>query len=144
MMNSNPPVGAIAYGRSGVGGIITEIEAEACAPSFGGRVVLKFPDGLLKRVPISAIVHWELPAARVKRRKLDLGVQVRYIGTDRNLVKQYAGVLEVWEMGKGGDSGKCTCLKPNGRTTSWIEFSDLELVEVSRSRLVVNIGLNIM
>ena len=134
MMNSNPPIGAIAYGRSGVGGIITEIEAEAYAPSFGNRVVLRFPDGL-KRVPISAIVRWELPAAKVKRRKLDLGVQVRYIGPDRNSVKQYAGVLEIWSMGKGGDSDKCTCLKPNGRTTSWIEFSDLELVEVARSNL---------
>jgi len=73
------------------------------------------------RISTSAVVKVIPPAAV----KFKLGDRVRYVGTDRNLVKQYAGVLEIWEMGKLGDSDKCTCLKPNGRTTSWIEFGDL-------------------
>ena len=82
-MNSNPPIGAIAYGRSGVGGIVTEVEID--------RVVLRFSDGL-KRVPISAIARWELPASKVKQHKLDLGDRVRYVGTNPNLLKQYEGL----------------------------------------------------
>jgi hypothetical protein len=60
----------------------------------------------------------------------NLGDRVTYVGSDFNLKTQYAGTLEIWEMGKLGDSDKCACLKPNGRVTSWIEFADLELVEV--------------
>jgi hypothetical protein len=56
--------------------------------------------------------------------------RVEYIGSDFNLKTQYAGILKIWEMGKLGDSDKCACLKPNGRVTSWIEFEDLQLVEV--------------
>jgi hypothetical protein len=119
---SNPPIGAIAYGRSGIGGIITEIEAD--------RAVLRFPDGL-KRVPIGSIVRWELPRSTVNHKPV-LGDRVRYVGTNFNLGKQYAGVLEVWEIGKLGDSDKCTCLKPDGRPTSWIEFADIKLVEVAQ------------
>jgi hypothetical protein len=51
--NSSPPVGAIAFGRSGVGCIIEALEAN--------RVILKTPNGL-KRVPFDAIIRWELSA----------------------------------------------------------------------------------
>ena len=50
---SNPPVGAVAYGRSGVGHVIAALKAD--------RVILKTSDGL-KRVPLEAVVRWELPA----------------------------------------------------------------------------------
>lgn len=51
---SNPPVGAIAFGRSGVGCIIEALEAN--------RIILKTPTGL-KRVPLDAVIRWELPAS---------------------------------------------------------------------------------
>jgi hypothetical protein len=50
---SEPPVGAIAYGRSGVPCIVTALESE--------RVVLRCPDGASLRVPLTAIARWELP-----------------------------------------------------------------------------------
>lgn len=53
-MSSSPPIGAIAYGRLGIGYPITALEAE--------RVILKTPAGL-KRVPIEAITRWEHPTA---------------------------------------------------------------------------------
>ncbi|KGF73194.1 hypothetical protein DO97_01365 [Neosynechococcus sphagnicola sy1] len=53
---SNPPVGAIAFGRSGVGYPVKQVEGE--------RVVLQTPIGL-KRVPWSAVIHWQFPAATV-------------------------------------------------------------------------------
>jgi hypothetical protein len=56
-----------------------------------------------------------------------LGDRVTYIGSDFNLKTQYAGTLKVWEISKNPYDGY-TCLKPNGRTTSWIQFEDLELV----------------
>jgi hypothetical protein len=47
---------------------------------------------------------------------------VRYVGTNPNLLKQYAGILEIFEV-----SGETyTCLKPDGKLTSWIEFEDLK------------------
>ena len=72
----------------------------------------------------SAVVRVIPPVTRFK-----LGDRVEYIGSDFNLKKQYAGTLEIWEMGKVCDSDKCACLKPNGRVTSWIEFADLQLVD---------------
>jgi hypothetical protein len=60
-----------------------------------------------------------------------LGDRVEYIGSDFNLKTQYAGTLEVWEISKNPLDGY-TCLKPNGRTTSWVKFEDLELaIEVT-------------
>jgi hypothetical protein len=50
---SKPPVGAIAFGRSGVPCIVTALESE--------RVVLRCPDGASLRVPLTAIARWELP-----------------------------------------------------------------------------------
>jgi hypothetical protein len=59
-----------------------------------------------------------------------LGDRVTYIGATTRYSHQYAGVLEIWKMGKLGDSDKCACLRPNGRVTSWIEFEDLELTAI--------------
>jgi hypothetical protein len=72
----------------------------------------------------SAVVRVIPPGTRFK-----LGDRVKYIGSDFNLKTQYAGVLEVWEISKQ-DIGSYACLKPNGRVTSWIEFADLQLVEL--------------
>jgi hypothetical protein len=114
--NSNPPIGAIAYGQSGVGGIITRYEAD--------RVVLRLPDGL-KRVPIDAIDRWELPAPSVKLiTQFQIDDRVRYTGSNRHLQQQYAGELTIWEISKCDDG--YACLKPDGRVTSWILFKDLE------------------
>lgn len=55
---------------------------------------------------------------------------MEYIGADFNLKRQYAGTLEVWEI-SDKDINSYACLKPNGRVTSWIEFTDLQLVEVA-------------
>ncbi|WP_310415213.1 DUF3854 domain-containing protein, partial [Chamaesiphon sp. OTE_8_metabat_110] len=57
-----------------------------------------------------------------------VGDLVRYGGSSANLKQQYAGNLTIREFSKSGDS--CTCLKPNGNLTSWIEFDDLEFVAV--------------
>lgn len=54
-----------------------------------------------------------------------IGDKVKYRGTDLNLQQQYAGTLEVWEFGTRGDFDRCTCLKPDGRATSWIDYTDL-------------------
>jgi hypothetical protein len=62
----------------------------------------------------------------------ELGDRVTYIGATTRYSHQYAGVLEIWESGKLGDSDKCACLRPNGRVTSWIEFEDLELTNANR------------
>jgi hypothetical protein len=51
MIVSSPPMSAITYGITGVPYIITALEAD--------RVVLRCPDGL-KRVPLDAIIRWEL------------------------------------------------------------------------------------
>jgi hypothetical protein len=45
--------GAIAFGSSGIGCTVIRVE--------GDLVVLSCPDGLAKRVPLSAIVRWEMP-----------------------------------------------------------------------------------
>jgi hypothetical protein len=76
------------------------------------------------KILASAVVRVIPPATEFK-----LGDRVTYIGSDFNLKTQYAGTLEIWEMGKVCDSDKCACLKPNGRVTSWIEFADLQLVD---------------
>lgn len=80
------------------------------------------------KVLVSAVVQVIPPRAVVK---FKLGDRVKYIGSDFNLKTQYAGVLEVWEISKK-DVNSYTCLKPDGRVTSWIEFADLQLVEVAQ------------
>jgi hypothetical protein len=54
LTSSKPPVGAIAFGQSGVGYPVKEVE--------GDRLVLQTPSGL-KRVPWGAVIRWEVPAA---------------------------------------------------------------------------------
>lgn len=51
-MSSNPPVGAIAYGHSGIACTVIRVEAD--------RIVLTCPDGT-KRVPLTAIARWTYP-----------------------------------------------------------------------------------
>jgi putative DNA primase/helicase len=56
---------------------------------------------------------------------LKVGDRVEYIGTDKSLVKQYAGVLTVHSL----HHDSCSCMKPGGQgLTSWIEFGDLRSV----------------
>jgi hypothetical protein len=56
---------------------------------------------------------------------LKIGDKVEYIGTDKSLVKQYAGVLTVHSV----LHDSCSCMKPGGQgLTSWIEFADLRAV----------------
>jgi hypothetical protein len=85
---SKPPIGAIAFGRSGVGHIITALETD--------RVVLRCPDGL-KRVPLDAVIRWELspsPTTPIP------GQQVRLKGTDRTYT-----LTEIYRVycGRGSD-----------------------------------------
>jgi putative DNA primase/helicase len=56
---------------------------------------------------------------------LKVGDQVKYIGQNPSLQKQYAGVLEVYEVSNDGYA----CLKSDGSLTSWIEAADLRLLE---------------
>jgi putative DNA primase/helicase len=57
-----------------------------------------------------------------------VGDRVEYIGANKMLHNQYAGILEVYEI--RGDS--YTCLKPDGSgLTSWIDLADLQFVEVA-------------
>ena len=63
--------------------------------------------------------------ARAKIYRFKVGDQVRYDGTEAQMQKQYAGMLTVHEICASGES--YTCRKPDGRLTSWIEFSDLTL-----------------
>jgi hypothetical protein len=51
-MTSSPPIGAIAYSRSGNACTVAQVE--------DGRVMLNCPSGSV-RVPLSAIVRWEIP-----------------------------------------------------------------------------------
>jgi hypothetical protein len=53
--SSKPPVGAIAFGKSGIGCPVTQVK--------GDRAVLQTPNGV-KRVPLSAIVRWQFPAQK--------------------------------------------------------------------------------
>jgi hypothetical protein len=105
--------GSIIVGKSGKKLIVDRVEGDTI---YSGDLKI-FKSAVVKVIP---------PRPKVFK----LGDRVEYIGSDFNLKTQYAGTLEIWEMGKVCDSDKCACLKPNGRVTSWIEFSDLQLVEV--------------
>ena len=108
-------IGSIVIGASGKKLIVDRVEGDIF---YSGELKIK-ASAVVKVIPPNPV-------------EVKLGDRVLYIGTSPNLVKQYAGMLEVWEMGKLGDSDKCTCFKPDGRPTSWIEYSDLELVEVAQ------------
>lgn len=71
---SSPPVGAIAYGESGIGYPISQLE--------GTSVVLRTSTGLL-RVPLTSIHHWELPKPLEPRQPIDVGDKVQLKGTQR-------------------------------------------------------------
>ena len=77
------------------------------------------------KIKTSAVVQVILPVTKFK-----VPDRVEYIGSDFNLKIQYTGTLKVWEISKK-DINSYTCLKPNGRVTSWIEFADLQLVEAA-------------
>jgi hypothetical protein len=106
-MNSKVQIGSIVYGAAGVGCRVLAID--------GDILTIKTLSGEGK-ISRSRVVRVEVKPFKVD----DL---VNYIG--RRFTEQYAGELKIWELGTGGDADKCTCLKPNGRTTSWIEYSDL-------------------
>lgn len=107
-MNSKTiQIGSIVYGTAGIGCKVLAIEGDILTiETLSG-------EGKISR---SRVI-------RVENKPFEVGDLVDYIG--RRFAEQYAGELKIWELGKGGDADKCTCLKPNGRTTSWIEYSDL-------------------
>jgi hypothetical protein len=107
-MNSKTiQIGSIIYGAAGVGCRVLAID--------GDILTIKTLSGEGK-ISRSRVV-------RVENKPFEVDDLVNYIG--RRFTEQYAGELKIWELGTGGDADKCTCLKPNGRTTSWIEYSDL-------------------
>jgi hypothetical protein len=126
-MKMDIKLGSIVYGKGGVGNAVTAIDGEMLAIDTAKG---------LRLVNISKILRVEQPPTAnasipPRPKAFKLGDRVEYIGSDFNLKTQYAGTLEIREMGKLGDSDKCACLKPNGRVTSWIEFADLQLVNPS-------------
>jgi hypothetical protein len=57
---------------------------------------------------------------------LNIGDRVRYTGTQKNTAKQYAGDLVLYELNQS--MCEATCLKPDGKLTSWIDLSDLNKI----------------
>jgi hypothetical protein len=112
MTNSKLSIGSVVYGAAGIGCKVLAVE--------GDTLTVKTPKGI-RTIPSSKVVRVIPPVTRFK-----LGDRVKYIGLDFNLKTQYAGVLEVWEISRVDGY---TCLKPNGRATSWIQFEDLQLVD---------------
>jgi hypothetical protein len=121
MKNSKLLIGSVVYGSAGIGCKLLEVK--------GDTLTVETPKG--NRTISSSKVVKVIPP---RPKAFKLGDRVQYIGSDFNLKKQYAGMLEVWEISKNPLDGY-TCLKPNGRTTSWVQFEDLELnaVEVTPS-----------
>jgi hypothetical protein len=117
MTKINP--GSTIIGASGKK-LIVEREARHQGGRVEGNTIYSGDLKILK----SAVVRVIPPISRFK-----LGDRAKYIGSDFNLKTQYVGVLEVWEISTK-DIGSYACLKPTGRVTSWIEFADLQLVEV--------------
>lgn len=108
LKSSKPPVGAIAFGKSGIGCTVTQIE--------GDRLVLQTPNGT-KRVPIAAIVRWEMPTQKLKQ-----GDRVRYIGN--RFAVQYGGVPMVFR--RWHSDGMGNAVLPNGNYTTWLYPEELE------------------
>jgi hypothetical protein len=103
-------IGSTIIGKSGKKLIVDRIEGNTV---YSGDL----------KILASAVVRVIPPLTKFK-----LGDRVTYIGSEFYLKKQYAGVLEVWEISPRDDG--YTCLKPDGRATSWIEFEDLELLAI--------------
>lgn len=126
MINSKLPIGSIVYGAAGIGCKVLAVE--------GDTLTIETPKGV-RKIASSKVQKIEAPTLVVNPTrkyivKFEMGEKVEYIGADFNLKRQYAGTLEVWAI-SNKDINSYTCLKPNGRTTSWIEFADLQLVEVA-------------
>jgi hypothetical protein len=131
-MNSKLSIGSVVYGAAGIGCKVLAIE--------GDTLTVETPNGT-RTISSHKVVRVEsgdadvvkvIPPPKPKTRPLVLDDRVRYIGTHPNFQKQYGGVLTIWELGKGGDLDKCACLTPGGKVSTWIEYSDLELVEVAQ------------
>lgn len=103
--------GSTIIGKSGKKLIVDQVDGDII---YSGELKIK----------TSAVVRIIAPCAVVK---FKLGDRVEYIGDTKALQKQYAGILEVYEI-KGEIY---TCKKPSGSLTSWIELADLQLVEVA-------------
>jgi hypothetical protein len=110
-MNSKVTIGAVVYGLAGVGCKVLAID--------GDTITIETPSGQ-RKTSIDRVLRVETPKPLAQ---FQLGDRVTYIGTNPNLQRQYAGVLEIWEISKCGDG--YACLKPDGRVTSWIRFEDL-------------------
>jgi hypothetical protein len=64
-----------------------------------------------------------------------IGDKVEYTGSNHYLQKQYAGILEIWEIAKNQNDG-FACLTPcRRRVTSWIEAEDLKLIKKASLKL---------
>jgi hypothetical protein len=114
---SKPPVGALAWGRSGVGCIIEALEAN--------RIILKTPSGL-KRVPFDAVIRWELPAVP---KPIQIGDRVRLKNTALEFV-----VVEIYDHFMGLEDGERTyetwakLTTEDGRPAHW-KLNQLEVLQ---------------
>jgi hypothetical protein len=108
--------GAIVSGKSGKKFLVDRVEGDII--HSGGVKFLA-----------SAVINVIPP----RPKEFKLGDRVRYTGTDRNLQRQYAGELSIWEISKHDDG--YACLKPDGRVTSWILFKELQLATDTASPL---------
>jgi hypothetical protein len=111
-------IGSTIIGKSGKKLIVDRVEGDTI---YSGDL----------KILSSAVIEVIPPSPKPKPRKLVLGDCVRYIGNHPSFKKQYGGVLKIWELGKGSDLDKCACLTLGGKVSTWIEYSDLELVEVA-------------
>jgi hypothetical protein len=103
--------GAIIVGNSGKSLVVDRVEGDLLI--CGER-----------QIGIEAVVKFIPPRPKTFKS----GDKVEYIGTDKNLITQYDGILEIRTMGSGGDRDKCSCYTSDKlRVTSWIDYSDLEL-----------------
>jgi hypothetical protein len=116
MKNSKLLIGSVVYGAAGIGCKVLKVE--------GDTLTVETSKGI-RTIHFSKVVKVVPPRPKAFK----LGDRVEYVGSDFSLKKQYAGTLEVWEISKSPLDGY-TCLKPNGRTTSWIKFEDLESIAI--------------
>ncbi len=100
-------VGCMVIGRSGKSFLVDRVDGEFI---YSGKL----------RIAASAVIKVTPPRTTAFK----LGDRVTYIGSDANEKRQYTGELKVWDI---SNLDGYTCLKPNGRLTSWIEFENLEL-----------------
>lgn len=105
MMKITP--GATIFGASGKALIVDRVEGDII---YSGEL----------KILASAVVR-VIP----KITAFKVGDRVQYVGSNFNLKTQYVGVLEVWSIAKNPFDGY-TCLKSDGRLTSWIQFEDLQ------------------